>query len=281
MGGQLSDYVVTKEIAVDGLHVLFTDETNLPADPNAKFFAYGGLIIPADQIVKLDGLIAAARIEAGYQPTDELKFETHARPKGVMVDFASKAKRAVVQACIDCGCRFIVYVVLHAIAKNTPQKELISWGADHVIGKFNYYLSQNLSHGLVVVDRLPGAAEFSYLSTKFTQGLKIKDEGTVPLDRIKLFASSCSNASHLSSAMDIVLGSFRYCINQPKNIEAAKTMMANVTRLIWHRRDGDTIHALELGLVFRPRNIKIAEYKAEYENLIAQINSLIADNDEL
>lgn len=264
------------------MHLLFTDETNLPADPSAKFFAYGGLIVPADEIVRLDGLITAARKDAGYQANDELKFETHARPKAVAIEMASKAKGAVVQACIDCNCRFIVYVVLHAIAKNTPQKELISWGADHVIGKFNFYLAQNASYGIVIVDRLPGAAEFSYLSTKFTQGLTIKDEGSsVPLDRIKLFASSCTNASHISSAMDIVLGSFRYCINAPKNIDAAKKMMANVTRLIWHRRDGDTIHALELGLVFRPRVIKVAEYKAEYDNLVAQINSLIADNDDL
>lgn len=263
------------------MHLLFTDETNLPADPNAKFFAYGGLIVPADQMVPLDGLIAAARKQAGYQPNDELKFETHARPKAVSVDACSTAKHAVVQACIDCGCKFIVYVVLHAIAKNTPQKELISWGADHVIGKFNFFLSQNASHGIVVVDRLPGAAEFSYLSTKFTEGLKFKGEDSVPLDRVKLFASSCCNASHISSAMDIVLGSFRYCINQPKNIDAAKTMMANVTRLIWHRRDGDTIHALELGLIFRPKEIKLEKYKAEYASLIAQINSLIEDNEEL
>ncbi len=60
----------------------------------------------------------------------------------------------------------------------------------------------------------------------------------MPLDRIKLLTSTCTNASHASSAMDVTLGAFRYCINQPKNLPAARAMMAKVVRLIWHERRG-------------------------------------------
>jgi hypothetical protein len=77
--------------------------------------------------------------------------------------------------------------------------------------------------------------------------------------------------------MDIVLGSFRYCINQPKNVGAARAMMANISRLIWCERDGETLHALERGLVFRPKAIKVSAYEKEYHDLLTWINELLAD----
>jgi hypothetical protein len=96
--------------------------------------------------------------------------------------------------------------------------------------------------------------------------IDIEGDKKVRLNRVKLFTATCINGSHASSAMDIVLGTFRYCINQPKNIAAAKKMMANVTRLIWHEQDGENIHAMERGLIFRPKlpNISVPAYKAEY-----------------
>ncbi len=32
------------------MHLLLTDETNLPADPAARFVAYGGLFLPVDSL---------------------------------------------------------------------------------------------------------------------------------------------------------------------------------------------------------------------------------------
>ena len=100
----------------------------------------------------------------------------------------------------------------------------------------------------------------------------------VKLDKILLFSSTCINASHACSAMDIVLGSFRYCINNPLNLEAARTMMKNITKLIWCHRSGEDIYAIEKGLIFRPKDIKVAKYKAEYDNLLDHINMLIEEN---
>lgn len=76
--------------------------------------------------------------------------------------------------------------------------------------------------------------------------------------------------------MDIVLGSWRYCINNPLNTEAAKSMMADLTKLIWCEREGDQLYAFEKGLVFRPKEIKRADYQAKYDALLKHINALIA-----
>lgn len=259
------------------MHLLFTDETNLPTDPGAKFFAYGGLIIPPNRLADLHDGVAEIRRKAGYRPHDELKFQTAARPKHVSVEQCTQAKNAVVDLCIRLECKFIAYVVLHAIARTQEVETLVSWGASHVIGKFNYYLTTQQSKGVVVVDRLPQASEYGLLTERFTQGLTFPGEKPVVLDRVVLFASSCSNASHASTAMDVVLGSFRYCINQPKNVDAARAMMLNLSKLIWCERDGEHLYAFERGLVFRPKTVKKADYAKEYDALLKWINELLAD----
>src|SRR5207245_4683908 len=134
-------------------------------------------------------------------------------------------------------------------------------------------------HGIVAVDRLPITADYRYLSERFCAGLGFPDGKRVALDRIKLLTATCVNASHASSAMDIVLGSFRYCINQPRNLEGARQMMVSVTKLIWARREGDNIIPWEMGVVFRPvyTEIKVASYRLEYDRLVEHINTLLAE----
>ncbi|MDP1718634.1 MAG: hypothetical protein Q8L40_11220 [Burkholderiales bacterium] len=260
------------------MHILFTDETNVVPAANAKFFAYGGLIVEVSKLDALHAGVNAIGQNAGYKPGDELKFDTHARPQHVSVNAATIAKQQIIQLCIDLGCKFIVYVVLHAIAKKDPAT-LVRWGADHVIGKFNYFLTVLGSHGMVAVDRLPNGNEFSFLTDKFCHGLTFPDTGEkVPLDRIRLFSSTCMNASHASSAMDVVLGSFRYCINQPYNEDAARQMMKQISNLIWCTRDNDTIYPFERGLIFRPKNVTHPPYKQEYDQLLNYINILLAEN---
>lgn len=259
------------------MYVLFTDETNLQAKDAVRFFSYGGLIVPMENVPQLHEKIAAIRKKYKYNPKDKLKFDTNARPKHVTVEEAANAKREVIQACIECECLFIAYVVLHAIAAKKAPSEIIMWGANTVIGKFNYFLECEDKHGIVAMDRLPDGVEFDYLSEKFTDGLAIGDEGATPLDRIALFSSTCINASHLSSAMDIVLGAWRYCINSPKNKAAAKEMITDIARLIWCERHGEELDVLELGLIFRPKDIKFEPYRQEYDHLLDQINDLLAD----
>lgn len=263
------------------MHLLLTDETNLPSDKNAKFFVYGGLLFPVDALVPIHDGIAQIRRKAGYKPADELKFETNAKPKHVSIEACRNAKEQVVDLCVTNGCKFIACVTLHAIAKGVSQEEMVRRGANHVIGRFNWYLSEHHDYGICAVDRLPAKAEYKYLTDKFTVGLDLDKGGRVSLDRVKLFASTCVNASHAASAMDIVLGSFRYCINQPQNIESAKRMMVNVTRMVWHTRKGESIYALEKGLMFRPKTVTVASYRQEYDKLLDHINSLIKDADDL
>ena len=79
--------------------------------------------------------------------------------------------------------------------------------------------------------------------------------------------------------MDIVLGCFRYAINNPQNRPAARTMMRNVGRLMWYReREGDQC-VDERGIIFRPKqqNIISANYRQQYVELREYLNELVAD----
>lgn len=105
----------------------------------------------------------------------------------------------------------------------------------------------------------------------------MQDGEKINLDRITLFSSTCINASHLTSAMDIILGSWRYCINNPFNSAAAKSMMADITKLIWCVRDGKDLYAFEKGLIFRPKQVMRKDYSEKYDLLLKNINELIDD----
>jgi hypothetical protein len=258
------------------MYILLADETNRTPSKDAKFFIYGGLLFSLEKLDELDIEIEKIRKSAGYCAGDEFKFDTRSRPSHVTFENSTKAKGQVVDLCLRVGCKFIAHVILHEIIKNQDQEQQVQLAADYVIGRYNQYLIENNGTGLCVVDNLPGKTQFKYLSDKYTYGLTLSYEHKIRLDRIKLFAASCSNASNVSSAMDIVLGSFRYCINNPKNPEAAKIMMKNVMNLMWHEKKEGKIFTIGKGLILRPELEKVPyKYRPDYDELLSNINVLL------
>jgi len=261
------------------MRILLTDETNRQPGRDAKFFVYGGLVLTTEALSTLHDEIEEIRRTAGYRASDELKFDTRSRPEHVTIKAATEAKRQVIERANQAGCVFIVHVILHDIIRNQDPDQHVQWAADYVIGRFNQYLSEENEDGICVVDNLPNRAEFRYLSEKFAHGLTL-DTGThVSLDRIKLFATTCVGASHANSVMDIVLGAFRYCINNPRYPEAAREMFGSVARMMWGRRVGDTIHVLGRGLILRPEieRIRSEQYRREYKELIEHLGRLLRE----
>ncbi|MBZ5543183.1 MAG: hypothetical protein LAO07_05830 [Acidobacteriia bacterium] len=265
------------------VQLFLTDETNLQPSADAKFFVYGGLIVPVERLVQLDHGIQGIRAAQGYRPEDELKFDTRSRPQHVEIGQATEAKRLVVELSLSLDCKFIVHVILHDIIRNQQPDQRVQRAADYVLGRFNYYLSQIGDYGLCIVDNLPVTAQFRYLAERFSLGLDIQGERRVRLDRITLFAATCANASHVHSAIDVILGSFRYCINNPRNVEVARAMMLQVVKMMWHRYDpaSDTYHVGSRGMIVRPPmdQVRVNAYREEYESLQEQMNALLKEAD--
>lgn len=260
------------------MYLLVADETNQRPSKNAQFFVYGALFLPIASLIGLDEGIEEIRRKAGYRLEDQFKFNTRARPDNVSIEACTAAKSTVLNLCCAVNCKFIVHVILHEIIKNQDIEQQSYWAADYVFGRFNTFLREEANdYGVCIIDNLPTKNQYKYLTEKFTIGLTLHTGTTIRLSRIKMFGTSCLGASHINSAMDIVLGSFRYCINNPRNEDAARNMMGRVVDLLWHHREGDTIHFLNKGLSIRPNmnKIKVQEHKEKYEALFRHINESI------
>lgn len=261
------------------MYFLFADETNTAPKYNdgVKFFVYGGLIIPAEKMEDLDAEICRLRRKYDYKDTDSLKFDTNSRPKHVDKEDFKNLKNEIVGLCVKFECTLLLYVVLHNIARTSGLPKTVKWGADHIFQKFNEYLIEKKRIGIVLVDRLSDSSEYKLLTEKFTRGL-IYPASSRPLNNIRLYGVSCDNASHFNSVADVLIGTFRYCINEPFNKGAAKTMMKKLVGLLWAKQiNKQEINPFEKGLTFRPVQNKIQkpEYRKEYDELLRQINELL------
>ncbi len=263
------------------MYLMLTDETNRQPSGDVKFFVYGGLAFPIEAIEPLHNAIEGFRNAAGYRQGDEFKFDTRSRPEGVSIESSREAKREVIHLCRDLKCVFIVHVILHSIIANQNPVQQIQWAADYVISRYNMFLVSKSSSGICVIDNLPEKGQFQYLTDKFQYGLHLPEGDPLTLDNIRLYAATSIGAGHVNSAMDIVLGAFRYCINNPKNPEAARNMLANLVPMMWHRKQ-DGINVIgDRGLILRPPpdQIKNEAFRKEYDTLLHQINELLRDEE--
>lgn len=258
------------------MYIMFTDETNNRPTKDSKFFIYGGLFFSIDKLPLLHEKIEDIRKDAGYKPGDIFKFDTRARPEHVSIEKSTEAKRRTIELCNETGCKFIAHIILHDIIQNQDPVQQVRWAADYVIGRYHKYLLEVNESGIVAVDNLPNSTEFQYLINKFSSGLALPDESNISLEKILLYTSTRVGASHLSSAMDIVLGSFRYGVNNPTNIDAAKSMMKQVTNMMWAIEHNGERYVANRGLIIRPKieTIRKNEYKIEYQELIKRIEGL-------
>lgn len=257
------------------MYMMLTDETNSQPLGNIKFFIYGGLLFPIDVLCELDREIKTIREDAGYNACDLLKFDTRVRPAQVDIAACTEAKKRVVEACNALGCTFIVHIILHNIIRKQNFDQQITWAADYVIGRYNQFLQEIDDYGICSIDNLPTNGQWRYLGDKFSNGLHLPD-GDQALDRIKHFSATCVEASHANSAMDIVLGSFRYCVNSPANEEAARIMLQSLIPMMWSNEVEGQKQIVGRGLIIRPPTGEVRKiaYRNEYTNLIAQLNQL-------
>lgn len=260
------------------MHILLTDETNKSSSDKVKFFVYGGILMPANALSQLDEHIGKIRKKLGYLPTDTLKFDTNSRPEQVSPEQSLQAKQWVIEACHLCGIKFVVQIIHHGIVKAQPLEQVVYWAADYVISRFHQYLGRVSDDGIVIIDNVPEGNQYQYLTKKFQVGLEANGTNH-EIPRIKMFASTCVGASHANSAMDIVLGTFRYVLNNPKH-DVSRDMMRNLIGLLWHTKIGEDIYTIDRGLILRPKlnEIKVPSYKKAYEEVIDNINELIKED---
>lgn len=253
------------------MHWFITDETNTQDD--ARFFLYGGLVLTDEQVVAVHDAVTAIRVKYGYRPGDSLKFQTSARPPHVSIEDSTAAKDEVLRALEAAGARMIVNVTHWGVGKSQGLAKTTQWAINTVMWAYHRLLEQDRAKGIVSVDRIDPGYGFAHLQELFQTGLTFPSRPTVSLtDRIVYFGMSSNNASHLSSAVDIALGGFRYCVNTAAGVgvgkdDIAEKIFPTIARLLWAHEQGGMRHLGGYGLLIRPREVLSARYSKECQDL--------------
>jgi hypothetical protein len=216
------------------MHLFMIDETNRDYVEN-HFFIVGGLVIKPEQVEAVSAAVAARRRAAGFRAGDSFKFDTNSRPAHVPIAKHRDAKRDLIADLNTIGVRMIVSVVLHDLCQTQDYNTRMEWALNTLAGAYRKLLISESAKGIVLMDR--DNDRFDHLEYLFQHGLRMFNGGNIRVDdRILLFGMTSDNASHLSSAADIALGAFRYCVNtavgdgrEPVALE----MFPNLAAIIW------------------------------------------------
>jgi hypothetical protein len=249
------------------MHWYVTDETNNDSS-QGQFFIYGGLVVTDEQVAELNGAVAEIRTKYGYLPGDQFKFHTRSRPSQVSIGDARLAKQELVERLRAIGVRMIVYVVLHDIAAGRSANERVEYALNTVVWSYHRLLADEKAQGVMVIDR--DDERHGHLSHLFQHGLSI-DGKSIPIDdRVLFLGMTSDNASHLSSAVDITLGAFRYCVNTAGgagNEVVASDIFPPLAELLWGVQRGDVKHIGGYGYVARPLEVRKPEFADKYRKL--------------
>jgi hypothetical protein len=162
-------------------------------------------------------------------------------------------------------------VTLHESARNQSHDDVVLWGANTVLGKFDAFLGENSTYGYAILDRLPVEHSYRYIKEKFQRGMTFPDRSPIRLSRILGFAQEVNGSSHMCSVADIMLGAFRYCVNEPGNPDAGKAMFPILMEMMWKRDQGVSTVVNDYGLVFRPATIDETKYQTDCDALASRL----------
>ena len=258
------------------MHWFIVDETNKNSI-NGQFFIIGGLIFREDQIEKIHSAIETIRLRRGYRCGDKLKFQSAARPDHVTMENALAAKQEVISALRNIGVRMITYVLLHDVGAGKSEQDRMEMGLNTIAWAYYRLLTMENTWGCMMIDR--DDKQHSHLVTLFQEGVGKATKKSMR-DRIKFYGMTSDNASHLSSAVDIALGGFRFCVNaagKDSVSEAGQMTVQNIfqplSELLWGVEVDGRRHIGGFGYLERPNDVRAPTYREKYETLKLKLES--------
>lgn len=254
------------------MYTFITDETN--KNPVAgQFFIYGGLIASDAQLVDVHNAVAKIRTKYGYLQGDSFKFNTRSQPAQVSIEASRAAKQELVEQLRSIEVRMIVYVILHDIAMKKAESEVMNYALNTVASSYHRLLVSEAAYGTMIMDRADD--QHGHLERLFQHGIEIDGWSMRLDDRILSFGMTSDNSTHLSSAVDVALGAFRYCVNAAGgsgNEVVAKSIFPPLARMIWGvEKDGKRVLG-GYGYIARPEEVRVPGYAAKYSDLTTALN---------
>lgn len=257
------------------MYLLVADETNRNPNEKIKFFIYGGVSIPLESAQLIHDSITDIRKDYGYYPYDELKFDSRSKPEALSRSQFTEAKNLVIDLADSCGVRFMAYVVHFEIAsKDTPTMFL--YALRTLLCHYDLFLERKEASGFFLADRFENC--FDTFKEVFTFGIDPVAAGIRNhrnLQHVHLLGATCMGSTHFLSLVDVILGAFRYCVNEVDKTETPKLLYPKVTQLML-TNPADEQEIEEWGLFYRPRAIKSDRIRADYDLLRSRLDSLLS-----
>jgi|NGEPerStandDraft_6_1074524.scaffolds.fasta_scaffold94857_1 hypothetical protein len=255
------------------MFVMYGDEADAEQGRGQKVFVYGGVFIPVACIQRLHDTIEGMRAKYGFREGDSLKFASRTCPAHVTRDDHTKIKNDVMIVAEDCGAKFCAYAALHDIVKS-QKDQYIQWGCNTILGRFNEFCGLNKTYGIAQLDRMSAGNAWDYICEKFSKGNEFGGKW-MRLERITALGFTCDGASHLASVCDIILGSFRYCVNEEDKDIAGNAMFPQIVDLMWKKEKDNKEYVRDIGLTLAPKVVKVPKYQEEYDALSNRLQTYL------
>jgi hypothetical protein len=169
--------------------------------------------------------------------------------------------------------RFMAYAVHHGIASK-QKADLWLWALKTLLCQFDLFLRREKSHGMCLVDRFEN--DLSLLKRIHQQGVDPEFwGGRLPhrLENVWCYGTINVGTTHIASMVDIVLGAFRYCLNEMVRKNVPLILYKKVRPLMLCEL-GNPSRVKEWGLFLRPKDVKATSYKQDYDALLKHLESL-------
>lgn len=161
--------------------------------------------------------ISCIRDKHRFTSDAEFKFDSPSRSAHLSYKEFTLAKNQVLEICQDLEVRFMAYAVHHDIVHNR-ERDLYLWALNTLLLQFDFFLQRETSNGICLVDRFKN--DLDILKKIHQQGVdpEVSDGSRLSrrLKNILCYSTISIGITHLATVVDIVLGAFRYCVNEIK-----------------------------------------------------------------
>lgn len=252
------------------MHIMIADEAD--QDGEKDFLVFSAVFFPSDSLIKLHTGVAALRNQYNYHADDLLKSSTGSKPNQVSREQHAEIKNKVLELASKNCCKVCCYVIPNDIAAGQDLSNRMKFGTNTLLAKFDQFLVEAKSAaGIAYFDRSTDYKQDNYFKGVFRNGIPQGDGSDKPLRRIVAIDSTGIGHSHLISITDIVVGAFRFVVNEPDKDQVGAVLMRQIAKLMWGKSVEGILHPRERGLCIRPRNIKAVKYQADVDALIRRI----------
>lgn len=250
--------------------LMFADEAD--QDASKEFIVHGAVFIPASKAVDIKSEVRRLKIDVGYPVETPVKSSPRSCPKNVSREDHASLKNAILTLAESTGCKATLYVVPSSIAKKQELATRLEWATNALCYNFEKFLKESKAHGgLVHFDSTTDFKQTQHLANIQTGGLSFPS-GAYQLSSVVGLNTTSEHQSELSALSDIVVGSYRFVVNEPDKDKVGALLWKLLAPLLWGKKDAkDVLQVQDRGFVTYPRDIKVLKYEVDLEAFISRL----------